>query len=76
MKLNHIRIFGQHVSGRINKSYSNSEIKSTRPRLPDSNDASKHKWPFFALPLWPAGRTTSRFKFPNPPSPSLSSLSV
>lgn len=76
VKLNHRRSFGAQVSGLIKRSYSNSEIRSTLPRLPVSNVASKQIWPFLALPLCPGGRITNLFTLPNPPSASLSSLSV
>lgn len=64
------------MSGRRNKSYSNSPTKSARPRLPVSNAASKHRWPRFALPECPGGRMMTRLTLPRPPSPSLSSESV
>lgn len=75
VKLNQNLNLGLQVSGLMKRSYSNSEMSSTRPRLPVSNEASKQRWPFFALPLWPGGRITSLFTLPNPPSVSLSSLS-
>lgn len=75
VKLNQKRYRGLHVSGRKNKSYSNSPTKSARPKLPVSNAASKHKCPRFALPLWPGGRMITLLTFPRPPSPSLSSES-
>lgn len=76
VKLNQNRNRGLHVSGRKNKSYSNSPTRSARPKLPVSNAASKHKWPRFALPLCPGGRIITRLTLPKPPSPSLSSESV
>lgn len=76
VKLNHIRSRGLQVSGLMNRSYSNSEIRSTLPKLPVSNEASKQMCPFFAFPLWPGGRIIILFTLPNPPSASLSSLSA
>lgn len=76
VKLNHRRNLGPQVSGLMKRSYSNSEIKSTLPRLPVSKVASKQMWPFLALPLWPGGRITILFTLPRPPSASLSSLST
>lgn len=75
VKLNQNRNRGLQVSGRKNKSYSNSPTKSARPRFPVSNAASKHKWPRFAFPECPGGRMITRLTLPSPPSPSLSSES-
>lgn len=76
VKLNHIRSRGLQVSGLMNRSYSNSEIRSTLPKLPVSNEASKQMCPFFAFPLCPGGRIIILFTLPSPPSASLSSLSA
>lgn len=76
VKLNHRRSRGLQISGLMNRSYSNSEIRSTLPKLPVSNEASKQMCPFFAFPLCPGGRIIILFTFPIPPSVSLSSLSA
>ena len=74
-KLNHNLYLGLQVSGLTYKSYSNSLMKSTLPRFPDSYIASKQRWPFLALPECPGGLITTFSTLPSPPSLSLSSES-
>ena len=74
-KLNHSLYLGLQVSGLTYKSYSNSLMKSTLPRFPDSYIASKHRCPFLALPECPGGLITTFSTLPSPPSLSLSSES-
>ena len=74
-KLNQNLYLGLQVSGLTYKSYSNSLMKSTLPRFPDSNIASKQRCPFLALPECPGGLITTFSTLPSPPSLSLSSES-